>query len=283
MNPAFKKSPLGRGIDVLIPRAQTREGLGVAQIAITDIRPNPRQPRSDFDDEALAALTESIRNKGVLHPLVAYRTAEGGCMLISGERRLRASGLAGLRKVPVLIVEEPSDNNKLELALIENTQRDDLKPLELAKAYSALIAEFGYTHEAIASIAGKARSTVTNTLRLLELDRRVADALEKKQIDQGHARVFLTLSQENIGKLLAAVLAKNLSVRATEAMAKTMTSPKKAKKVLSPDEIALEKEFEEYSGLHVSLRKKSRGGGVIELHFRNIDELDTIINKIRGR
>jgi ParB family chromosome partitioning protein len=230
----------------------------------------------------MAALTESIKKRGVLHPLVAYRSADGGCILISGERRLRASGLAGVRTVPVLIVEEPSENNKLELALIENTQRDDLKPLELARAYSALIAEFGYTHEAVASIAGKARSTVTNILRLLELDPRVAAALEKKEIDQGHARVFLTLPKEHIGELLAAIITKNLSVRATEALAKSLAAPKKPRAALSADEKALERELEQYSSLRVSLRRKG-SGGVIEFHYSNIDELDTLINKIRVR
>jgi ParB family chromosome partitioning protein len=258
--------------------------LQISQLDVTDLRPNPSQPRTDFDEEAIEALTASIKTKGVMHPLVAYRCANGGYELISGERRLRASARAGLRTVPVLLVEEPEENDKLERALIENMQRDDLKPLELANAFASLITERGFTHEEISLIVGKARSTVTNTLRLLELDPRVIKALEEKRVSEGHARVFLTVSKENIGKLLAAVTSKKLSVRATEAMAKQLSTPKKAKPPLSADDEALSKELQEYCGLRVSLRPSGKdGGGVIELRYKNIDELDFFINKIRAR
>jgi ParB family chromosome partitioning protein len=279
----FKRGPLGKGIAALIPHTPAKEGVVVSQIDITDILPNPRQPRTDFDEEALSALTASIKKQGVLHALMAYRSADGGYILVSGERRLRAAGLAGLRTVPVLVVDEPSEHNKLELALIENTQRDDLKPLEFARACASLIEECGYTHEEVSAVVGKARSTVTNSLRLLELDGRVAEALEKKEISEGHARLFLTLPQEYVGKLLNAIIAKNLSVRAAEAMKKALTTPRKVKRAPTADETALERELEECSGLRVTLRKKAKGGGIVELHFQHIDELDTLINKIRAR
>lgn len=282
-----KKSPLGRGIDSLIPRAapqvQTddRQDGRLIEADITEIKPNDQQPRHDFDPEALAALSTSVKERGIMQPLVVSRT-NGGFMLISGERRLRAAGMAGLKKVPVVIIPQPDENNRLELALIENTQRDDLKPLELAKAYKELTERCSYIQEDIARIAGKSRSAVANTMRLLDLFPFVMEALEKKIITEGHARVFLTIDEGQARRLLNAVINRKLSVRQTEAMAREMARPVRSIDA-DPDQDAFAKELGDYFGLKVDVKNRGKRGGVIEIRYRSADELDTIVNKIRGK
>ncbi|MDR2884097.1 MAG: ParB/RepB/Spo0J family partition protein, partial [Deferribacteraceae bacterium] len=204
-------------------------------------------------------------------------------MLIAGERRWRAAGLAGLRTVPAVVIPHPEENERLELALIENTQRDDLKPMELARAYSALMIRCAYKQEELAKVAGKSRSAVANTLRLLDLEPIVMDALESKQLTEGHARVFLTLDKGLISELLNAVIQRGLSVRQTEALAKMLaTEPKKAV-AADPNIEALTKEFESFFGSKVSMKgKKGKDSGVIEIKYSSAEELDKIVNKLRG-
>lgn len=283
MNP-IKKNPLGRGLDSLIPRAQNAnpdKAEKFTEIDITDIMPNDRQPRRDFDPEAMEALTYSIKSKGIMQPLVVSKK-ETGYMLISGERRLRAAGLGGLKKVPVIIVDMPEENDRLELALIENTQRDDLKPLELADAYKELMDKGGYIQEDVAKIAGKSRSAVANTLRLLDLAEIVRQALEKRKITEGHARVFLTLPHEHIQKLLNMVINKKLSVRQTEALAKTLTAGERPVVEEDADFRALVKEMEEYIGSRVKIKKGKKDTGTVEIKYTSGEELDKIVNKLRG-
>lgn len=290
MNP-IKKNPLGRGLESLIPRNEDAKATSaqagndrLVEIDITDIEPNDLQPRYDFDQEALAALTNSVKSKGVLQPVVVVRKA-GRYMLVSGERRWRASGLAGLKKIPAVIIEDSGENERLELALIENTQRDDLKPLELAKAYQDLMQRCGYRQEDIARIAGRSRPAVANTLRLLDLPAPVVAALEKKDITEGHARVFLTLPAEYINTLLNAVISKSMSVRQAEAMAKRLQEPGREpaeKAETDPDVKAVVKEIEDFFGSKVALKQKGKSGGVIEIRYESDEDLDKIVNKLRG-
>ena len=288
MNP-IKKNPLGRGIESLIPKAQPSElpysDTGkLREIDITDIDPNELQPRKDFDPVFLEALTQSIREKGVLQPLVVMKNASR-YMLIAGERRFRAAGLAGLKSVPVVVVDEADDAERLELALIENTQRDDLKPLELAHAYKELMELCAYRQEDIARIAGKSRSAVANTLRLLELIPPVKQALEMKLITEGHARVFLTLDDKASKELLEVVLTRSLSVRQTEAMAKELLKGGEPRKIPhhDADKDAILLEMEDFFGSKVKFKNASKGGGgVIEIRYASAEELDKIINKVRS-
>ena len=195
------RKPLGRGLDALIPGApkpmlgEMPSTIGVEperQAAIDRIRPNPRQPRADFDEAALNELAASIRAQGILQPLLVRPDGDGGYELVAGERRLRAARLAGLREVPI-VVREVSDRESLELALIENIQRDDLSPLEEAAAYQRLLDDFGHTQEEIAARVGKSRPAIANALRLLRLPEPIKRELARGRLTAGHARVLLSL------------------------------------------------------------------------------------------
>ncbi len=297
MNP-IKKNPLGRGLESLIPRApaapqpvfpDVTAGSGkLLEIDITDICPNDLQPRRDFDADGISALAESIRSKGVMQPLVVAKASgqsDTKYMLIAGERRWRASGLAGLKSVPAVVIDYPEDTDRLELALIENTQRDDLKPLELARAYSSLMDKCGYRQEDVARIAGKSRSAVANTLRLMDLPANVVEALEAKKITEGHARVFLSLDETQCARLLNAVTGQFLSVRQTEALAKRLQKAEKDEPVQEPDPNfeALAREMESFFGakVHMKSRGKNNKRGVIQIRYESPEELDRIILKLR--
>lgn len=182
----MKKATLGRGLDALIPKETKEQGLTL--LSINEIRPNTLQPRKDFDDTAIIELTASIKEKGILQPIVV-RQAGNGFQIIAGERRWRAAQRAGITRVPV-IIKDASDREALELALIENLQREDLNPIEEASGYQHLIDEFGLTHEEVSSQIGKDRSTITNQLRLLKLSEEAKLALIEGEITAGHARAL---------------------------------------------------------------------------------------------
>ncbi|GAB7140956.1 ParB/RepB/Spo0J family partition protein [Deferribacterales bacterium RsTz2092] len=294
---------LGRGLESLIPiggsdsAGQSDINARFREIDITDIMPNIKQPRKDFDKDALEALVSSVRDKGVLQPIVVVKTSESKYMLISGERRWRAAGFAGLKTLPALITEPLADTDNLELALIENTQRDDLKPLELARAYRELMDSCDYRQEDVARIAGKSRPAVANTLRLLDLPTDVSDALEQKLISEGHARVFLSIPKNYCHKLLNDVLSRNLSVRQTELLAKRIqdeangrgasvakNSETQGSASLDADILAIVREMEQFFDSKVSFktRGKNRERGVIEIRYDSQDDLDRIVNKVRG-
>jgi len=252
-------------------------------VAVEKIRRNPRQPRSTIDPAELEDLAASIREHGVIQPLIVSRgTAPEEYILIAGERRLEASKLAGLERVPVL-VRDASDQQRLELALIENLQREDLSPLETAEAYRHLHEDFGLSHEEVAKRVGKSRVSVSNTLRLLKLPERVRQALGGGQISEGHARAILALP--TVQAQLAAVdtvLKRDLSVRQTEELARRMTgkrAPKPAPPRLPPDLRALEKKFEESLGTRVTIKRGKRGGLVL-LYYYSDEELDAIADQI---
>jgi len=212
-----RRSGLGKGLGALIPQEATgSEGAGLRDVPLVKIHPNPLQPRKQFDEENMASLAASIREVGVLQPVLVRETAVGDFELIAGERRLRAARRAGLQSIPVL-VQESSDVHSLEQALVENLHREDLGPLEEAGAYQQLVDGFGYTHEQVASRVGKSRTVVTNTLRLLQLPAGVQRLLADRAISAGHARALLGTPdrslQENLAKL---TVAEGLTVRALE-------------------------------------------------------------------
>ncbi len=276
-----KKHGLGRGLDALLP-VETSSSDALL-VAVEKIRRNPRQPRTVIDPGELEDLAASIREHGVIQPLIVSRGAVAEeYILIAGERRLEASKLAGLERVPVL-VRDATDQQRLELALIENLQREDLSPLETAEAYRHLHEDFGLSHEEVAKRVGKSRVAVSNTLRLLKLPERVRQALGGGQISEGHARAILALP--TVQAQLAAVdtvLKRDLSVRQTEELARRMTgkrAPKPSPPRLPPDLRALEKKFEEALGTRVTIKRGKRGGLVL-LYYYSDEELDAIADQI---
>lgn len=281
-----RKMGLGRGLDALIPGAEENLAAGgVTYAPVNQIDPNPRQPRRNFDPQELADLAESIRQHGVLQPLIVTPDEQGGrYILVAGERRLMASRQAGLERVPV-IVRQAGDMQRLELALIENLQRTDLNPLEAAGAYRQLDEEFGLSHDEIAGRVGKSRTAITNTLRLLKLPEDVQRALLEGQISEGHARAILALPTPQAQKAaLQTILERGLTVRQAEELVRKLNgqpgvrpAPKKPPTELS----ALEGRLRAHLGTRVSLKRR-RKGGMLTIHFYSDEELNSILELILG-
>ncbi|TYB37315.1 MAG: ParB/RepB/Spo0J family partition protein [Flexistipes sinusarabici] len=277
------KSPLGRGLESLIPKNEA-ESKNVAELDISDIQPNPEQPRKSFDRESLQELVESIKSKGVIQPLIVGKF-EDKFILIAGERRWRAAGLAGLKKVPVVVRDIKDEQEKLELAIIENIQRENLNPPELATAYKNLMEKYGYSQEQVAVVVGKSRSAVANSLRLLSLPPEILKSLEKGSISEGHARALLGLNdKETILEVFRKILQKKLTVRQTEDLIKKLNKgsniqpEKEDKSVFIKD---IEEELENYFHTKVEVKHK-KNGGTIEIKYSTQDELNRIINELRG-
>lgn len=286
------KTGLGRGLDALIPGASEAEAGrgGVIEIAVTEIRANPRQPRMVRGQEALQLeeLAASIREHGVIQPLIVTRTQGPGApyTLITGERRWRAAQLAGLTHVPV-ILKDATPQEMLEIALIENIQRNDLSPLEEAAAFQQLINEFGLTPDMVAERVGKSRVAIYNTLRLLKLPGQVQAALMQGDITEGHARALLGLSSA-VDQLVALdeIKKRGLNVRQTEELIRRMNSPKTTSKKAARDrEWQGAKEYEsrlrDVLGTKVSLVRGRKGGRIV-IEFYSDEELGAIFEKIVG-
>jgi ParB family transcriptional regulator, chromosome partitioning protein len=270
---------LGRGLGALIPRAT----VGLREVPVGDIRPNPWQPRTHFDEQDLAELAQSIREHGVLQPVLVSQQPDGSFQLITGERRWRAVQLAGMPTVPAM-VKEATPQASLEMALVENIQRRDLNPLEEAHAYRQLLDEHGLTQERLAQRIGKSRVAVTNTLRLLHLPEDVRQALADGSITEGHARAILMCTGEvQRLRLLARVLDQHLSVRDTEALARDMNTPRTAtvetETASDPDVERLEEAFRQALGTRVRL-VRGRHGGRLVIHFFSDEELQGIYEAI---
>jgi ParB family chromosome partitioning protein len=287
--PVSSKRGLGRGLDALLPASPeppaSAGAAGVGQVAVAAISRNPRQPRARLDPTELEELANSIREHGVIQPLIVAQTSFAGqYTLIAGERRLEAARLAGLATVPA-IVREATDQQLLEVALVENIQRSDLGPLETALAYRHLTDDFGLSHEAIAAKVGKKRVTVTNTLRLLKLPQRILEALVAGELSEGHARVLLMLpTTEAQMAAFDRVLRSDLSVRQTEELVRRLLGQKEARPARAPREVeteALAERLRDHLGTRVSLRR-GRKGGTITLHFYSDEELNAISEKILG-
>jgi ParB family chromosome partitioning protein len=296
-----RRSGLGRGLGAVIP--QSTGGAGLLEVDVDRIAPNPWQPRLEIDEAGLAELMQSIREHGVLQPLIVTLADNDTYALVAGERRWRAAKAAGLLTVPV-VVKETTPRQRLELALVENIQRQDLSPLETAQAYRQLIDEHSLTQEAVAERVGKSRAAVSNVLRLLQLPAPARDALARGLITEGHARAYLSCATPDLAAiLLESILANGLSVRQaeelarrlnaaeTEADAKTATegaetepaavSVRPATRQLPPDAAAIEDRFRQALGTKVQLYK-SRKGGRLVIHFFSDDELTGLYEAICG-
>jgi len=284
-----KRRGLGRGLSALIPGADALSGLIEAKVA--DIAPNPRQPRHDLDADALQQLASSIREHGLLQPLIVTETSAGELQsgpryqIIAGERRWRAAKLAGLESVPVL-VKEATPQETLELALVENIQRADLNALEEANAYQQLVDEFGLTQQQVAQRVGRSRVSVTNSLRLLHLQAEIRDALQAGRITEGHARALLGLDDERLQlRVLHAIQKQALSVRQTEELVRRLAAGAQAQRPAArgqtPETRALENRFRQSLGTQVHLFRSRRGGRVV-IHFYSEEELQAIFERIVG-
>lgn len=280
-----KRTGLGKGLDALIPAGQTAPSSdsGVNQISVDLIQRNPRQPREKFDIEELENLAASIREHGVIQPLIVSPGKNGIYVLIAGERRLQAARKAGLQTVPV-VIRHASDQQLLELALIENVQRADLNAIEEAEAYQNLSKEFKMSHETIAARVGKSRVAVTNTLRLLDASAAVKQALVDGRITEGHARAMLALTsakaQEN---LLNKVVNLDLSVRQTEVLAGQLSGRKptvKKKIGLNADLNDIEKRIGSSLNTRVALKHSKSGKGRIVIYYFSDEELNSLIEKL---
>ncbi len=277
--------PDARGIDVDSPRAALAAG-AVVQIPIEEITANAMQPRRYFDEAALAELTASIREQGVIQPIL-LRPIDGGYQIVAGERRFRASCQAGLRTVPA-IIKRMDQAESLEIALIENLQREDLNPVEEAEAYRALIDQFDYTQEELSRRVGKDRSTISNTLRLLKLPDEILDALQRGAITMGHGRSLLSLQDADlIREVFARVVADALSVRATEELVRRTlkgAKPRAKRGDLEGPMVDLQDRLARHLGTRVVLRPRARGeGGKIVVEYYNTTDLDRLIERIEGQ
>jgi ParB family chromosome partitioning protein len=293
-----KKSVLGRGLSALIPKAPMKEvsvrhdeigvdtgGVGImARIPMDQIRPNPFQPRSEFDPETLAELTRSIVEKGVIQP-VTVRRVEGGYQLVTGERRLRAAQNAGLSEIPAYIIAVESDEEMLELALIENIQRETLNPIEIGHAYKRLIDECQLTQDDVAEKVGKDRTTVTNFIRLLKLPAEIQLGLRKNLLTMGHARALITIPTESLQlRLYKKIIDSGLTVRKVEQLAKAAGKPAESPtRKATPREVSssvqsVEEKLRQALGTKVMVREKGNGRGDIIIEFYSLDDLDRLLD-----
>jgi ParB family chromosome partitioning protein len=286
---AAKRPGLGKGLDALIPTHPEGKILsefgGVLEVPLDLISANPHQPRKGFDEIKLNELAASIREHGIIQPLILSTQdskEEQKYALIAGERRLRAAKLAGLNTVPA-ILREANSQNHLVVALIENVQRADLNPLETATAYQSLAVEFGLSHEEIGKRVSKSRTAVTNILRLLDLPDVVQQAVRKNQISMGHARALLGLDTIKAqSAALQTILTQDLNVRQTEGLVTKLKGKKKTKPPKkdskSPELKALEEDLQSALGTKVRLTRSSKGSGTITVHYYTDEELNTLMD-----
>jgi ParB family chromosome partitioning protein len=274
---------LGRGLAALIPGRSPQPG-GSIEIALDRIRENPRQPRSRVDPDALATLAASVREHGIIQPILVTETLDG-YRLVAGERRVRAARMAGLERIPA-VVRQLADREQLELALVENLQREDLDPIEAAHAFRLLIDDFGFNQDQLAERVGRARSTVANTLRLLELDPAVQAAIADGAISEGHGRALGGLPPALQGKLVATVVEQGLSVRQAEELVRRLREPRAvpprpAGRAADPDLERVEEDLRRALGTKVRLARSRRGGRIV-IEYYNDEELGRLYERLIG-
>ena len=282
---AEKKSALGRGLGALIdlqPTVQTSGSSSIAEIELSKIEANPGQPRTMFDEEALRELAASISEIGVVQPITLREMSHGKYMIIAGERRFRASKLAGLTKIPAY-VKRVSDETMMEMALVENIQREDLNAIEIALTYQRLMDDYRFTQEKLSERVGKKRATVANYLRLLKLPAEIQLGLTKREIDMGHARALINISDPALMiKLYEEVVKNGYSVRKVEEMVQALSKPKaNATKVVDKDLLevyeAMGKQLSSVFGTAVTIQRNEKGKGRIVLQFANDEELENLM------
>ena len=275
---------LGKGLDTIFAENETEDSNSSVMLKISEIEPNRSQPRKDFDENSLSDLAQSISQHGLLQPLLVRPLPIGGYQIVAGERRYRACRMAGLTEVPVTI-RELSDTETMELALIENLQREDLSPIEEALSYKALIDEHGFSQEEVATSVGKSRPAIANSLRILKLPDSVLEYVKQDKISAGHARALLMLdSEEDMLELAELIYKKDLSVRQAEKLAKKKpeveedTQPERKPSFYSMVELALNESL----GRKIKVNKnKGKQGGVLQIEFYSDEELTELSNKLK--
>lgn len=284
--PERHHSGLGRGINALIPQ-RTSNAPAPSEIPLVRIRPNPYQPRHRSDQAEIESLAQSIREHGVLQPVLVTELLDG-YQLVAGERRFRAAQLAGLERIPA-VVRQLSDRDRLELALVENLQRSDLNAIEEAHAFRQLIDDFGLTQEDVGLRVGRARATVANTLRLLDMDPAIQDAVAGGRIAEGHARAMGGLVDTAQTQLLAAVVARGLSVRQTEELARRLRdgadsdtrAAQRVARTLDADLERVEEDLRRALGTKVSLARTRKGGRIV-IEYYGDEELGRLYDRLTG-
>ena len=273
------KKGLGKGLGALISFVESDDS-GITEVRINEIEPNVEQPRKNFNDEKLSQLAESIKQHGVVQPLIVRR--DGNVYrIVAGERRWRAARLAGLQTVPV-IIRELSSRQVMEIALIENLQREDLNPIEEAEAYEKLISEYGMTQEEVSNTVGRSRPAIANSLRLLSLQDKIKSKLISGEISSGHARALLSIESKDVQlTALDEIIKREMSVRETEQLVKQLSNPKKIKRTRENDVEyqAIEDKFREVFGTKVRIMNNKKNGKIL-IEYYSPDELDRIINII---
>jgi len=275
-----EKKTLNRGLDALLGQSNSNQR-SVKEVDLTKIKPGRFQPRSNFDNEKLKELTVSIKNQGVLSPILVRELGLNEFEVIAGERRLRASKMAGLKTIPCL-VDQKKDQDALVSALIENLQREDLNPVEEARGLDRLKREFGLTQDEVATSTGKARSTVANSLRILSLPPSVLDLLAQGKIEKGHAKLLASMSPGEAETTAKKIVNEKISVKDLS----NISTPKKTKtknKTKDTDLLNIEKEMSELFGHKIEIETKNKKEGKVSISYKTLDELDTIISKIKNK
>lgn len=290
-----KKRGLGAlGVDVLLSAAETENaisnsdinagGKSLQNLPVDMIQQSPYQPRQVMEPEALEALASSIRQQGVVQPIVVRKTGEN-FELIAGERRWRAAQQAGLQEIPA-VIKSVNDQEAAAIAIIENLQREDLNPLEEAQAFANLIDKFGLTHQEVGEVVSRSRSAVSNSLRLLELADAVKEMLNRGELEMGHARALLALKNKQQVKCAQNIVQRQLSVRAAESLVKQLLKGGEKKKTASasqdPDVSRMEHKLSDYLGAGVSIQHGQNGSGRMQIRYTNLDEFEGIVNKLMG-
>ena len=271
---------LNRGLDALLGQNNVKQR-SVKEVDLLKIKPGRFQPRSNFDKEKLEELTASIKNQGVLSPILVRELGLNEFEVIAGERRLRAAKMAGLKTIPCLI-DQKEDQDALVSALIENLQREDLNPVEEARGLDRLKREFGLTQDEVASSTGKARSTVANSLRILSLPASVLELLALGKIEKGHAKLLASISPEEAEKLAQKIVSQKISVKDLS----NISTPNKLKlktKEKDTDLLNIEKEMSELFGHKIEIETKNKKAGKVSISYKTLDELDNIISKLKNK
>jgi len=272
------KKGLGRGLSSLI--GETKNEIKTNKLSLSEIVPSKFQPRKNFEEENLEDLTNSIKERGVIQPIIVRKSNDDHSKyeIIAGERRWLAAGKAGLHEIPV-VVTNVDDLKSLEFAIVENVQRHDLNPLEEAQGYKRLIDEFSYDQEKVSKFIGKSRSYITNSLRILSLPNEVLKFIEEKKITSGHAKILVGL--ENASFLANKIIEQKLSVRQTEKFVKIFKNPKKTSRNIDPNIKDLEKTISEKLGLNVVIKNNNKNKGTITFSYKEIDQLNKIIEILK--
>ena len=272
---------LNKGLDALLGQNRNNNQKSIKEIPVDDINPGRFQPRTNFDEEKLIELTNSIKNHGVLSPILVREVGLNKYEVIAGERRLRASKNAGIKTIPSLI-DQKQDKDALESALIENLQREDLNAVEEARGYDRLKREFGLTQDEVAITTGKARSTIANSLRLLSLPAKVLDMLSTGQIEKGHAKLLASMEPVEAEKAANNIIKNKLTVKDLAGISSKKTNKKTQIKTKDRDLLIVEEEMSESFGHKVEIEAKNKKSGKVVINYNTKDELESIISKLKN-